>query len=354
MDTAHSQYLLKISKMLLAGIGVAFAWVLLSFALGLNASQAHAGEDDGLLGDLTSTVEETAVAVTNVVQETATAVVQPVAPVVQAVVDPVAPVVESAPQVVQQVAQTAPAPVAEIVEAVVAPVTNTVSEIADSGVVAPIVDSTVAVAGTIPVVNEVVSALGIDTAAASLGSSVDGLLQGGAGAVAGTVNGVTGSVVDTVDSVTGVVTDTVTGIVTSPGLPVVAPLNASSGVVESTVVARTTDAEASAFEVFARTAYLAGATALLAIAPELPAAFSAADGAAATAVVASADISFALLRSVLQADSAFVGPSGVGPGAWVLVALGFVIAYRAWVRRSGPENDVAPAAPVLSTDVSPD
>jgi hypothetical protein len=38
----------------------------------------------------------------------------------------------------------------------------------------------------------------------------------------------------------------------------------------------------------------------------------------------------------------------------VLVALGFVVAYRAWVRRTGLENDVAPAAPVLSTDVSPD
>ncbi len=325
MDTANSQHLLKISKMLLAGIGVAFAWGLLSFALGLGVSQAHAGEDDGLLGDLTSTVEETAVAVTNVVEEAATAVVQPVAPVVQAVAEPVAPVVESVAPVVQQVAQAAPAlPIAPVVQ------------IVDSVAVAPIVDSTVAVVETIPVVNEVVSALGIDTAAASVGSSVDGLLQGTTGAITGTVDGVTGTV-------------------TSPGLPVVAPIVASSGLVDGTVVARTTDAEASAtFAVFARTAYMAGATALLALAPELPAAFSAAEGAAATAVVASADISFALLRSALQADSALVGPSGVGPGAWVLVALGFVIAYRAWVRRSGPENDVAPAAPVLSTDVSPD
>ncbi|WP_404430139.1 hypothetical protein LG299_10980 [Microbacterium lacus] len=338
MDTADSQHLSRISKMLLAGIGVAFAWVLLSFALGLGASQAHAGEDGGLLGDLTSTVEETAVAVTSVVEGTATTVVQPVAPVVQAVVKPVAPVVESVASV---------PPVADVVETVVAPVTNTVSVIADYGVVAPIVDSTVAVVDTVPVVNEVVSALGIDTAATTLGSSVDGLLQGTAGAVTGTLDGVTGTLTDAVDSTTG--------IVTSPDSPVVAPLLASSGVVTSTVVARTTDAEASAFDLFARTAYTSGATALLALAPELPATFSAADGAAVTtAAAAVADISFALLRSVMQADSAFVGPSGAGPGAWVLVALGFVIAYRAWVRRSGPENDVAPAAPVLSTDVSPD
>lgn len=343
MDTANSQYLSKIYRMLLAGIGVAFAWVLLSFALGLTASPAHAGEDGGLLGDLTSTVEETV-----------TAVVEPAAPVVQAVVEPITPVVESVAPVVQQVTQPAPVlplpPVAEVVETVVAPLTNTVTEVADSGVVTPIVDSTVALVDTIPVVNEVVSTFGIDTAAGSLGSSVDGLLQGTAGAATGTVTGVTGTVSDAVDSAAGIVTDTAT----SPGLPVVAPLIASDGVVESTVVGMKTDAEATAFEMLARTSYMAAATALLTLAPELPSAMSPAGEATAVAGVAAADITFALLRSVLQADSAFVGPSGAGPGAWVLVALGFVIAYRAWVRRSGPENDVAPAAPVLSTDVSPD
>ena len=45
--------------MLLAGTGVAFAWVLLSFALGFSASQTHAEEDPGLLGAVASTVDET-------------------------------------------------------------------------------------------------------------------------------------------------------------------------------------------------------------------------------------------------------------------------------------------------------
>jgi hypothetical protein len=62
----------------------------------------------------------------------------------------------------------------------------------------------------------------------------------------------------------------------------------------------------------------------------------------------------ALLRSVMQADSVLTGSAGAGPGAWVLVALGFVVAYRAWVRRTGFENDVAPPAPAYPTDVSPD
>jgi hypothetical protein len=61
-----------------------------------------------------------------------------------------------------------------------------------------------------------------------------------------------------------------------------------------------------------------------------------------------------LIRTALSADSMFSGPGGAGPGAWVLVALGLFVAYRAWMRRNGLENDVAPAAPVLSTDVSPD
>jgi hypothetical protein len=103
--------------------------------------------------------------------------------------------------------------------------------------------------------------------------------------------------------------------------------------------------------ILARAAYLTGSLALVSLA-DAPAAWSSSDGSFVGGGAAEGLLT--VLRAVMQADSVLIGPGGAGPGAWVLVALGFVVAHRAWVRRSGLENDVAPAAPVLSTDVSPD
>ena len=58
--------------------------------------------------------------------------------------------------------------------------------------------------------------------------------------------------------------------------------------------------------------------------------------------------------SAAPADLLPTGPGGAGPGAWVLVALGLVVAYRAWVRRTGTGRRAPPAAPLYATDVSPD
>lgn len=335
MDTALSQHLSRLSKMLLAGLGVAFAWVLLAFALGLSTSQAHA--DDGLLGGITSTADDTTSAVTNVVDDTATAVVAPVATVVEPVAQTIAPVV-------QQVIAPAPvAPVVEAVEAVVTPVTDAVVDVTESGAVAPLVDSAVTVVDTVPVVGDVVSALGVDTAASSLGSSVDGVLQGTTGTVVDTVGTVTSPVSSVVDSTTGILPTTV-----PPAIP---PLTAPEGVLMGTVGMTGSDAAPGVIETLSRAAFLTGASAWLAML-DMPTALLAGDGSGATD--GGAGILFTLLRSVIQADSVFVGPGGAGPGAWVLVALGFVVAHRAWVRRTGLENDVAPPAPALSTDVSPD
>jgi hypothetical protein len=337
VDHAYSQHLSRISKLLLAGTGLAFAWVLLSFALGLSASQAHADEDGGLLGTVSSTVESTTSTVTTVVEDTTAAIVEPVAPVVQQVVQtapaPVAPVVDTV--------ESAVAPVAPVVSAV----TGTVTEITDSGVVAPIVDSTVDVVGAVPVVGEVVSALGVDTAASAVGSSVDGVLQGATGVVTGPV---VGSVVDTV---TGVV-DTTTGAVITPIVPVLPPASSLDDALVGTVATTQTDAAAGPLEMLARAAYLTGATAWLAVTSDVSTALFATDSAFVSGGIAGG--MFALLGSVMQAESVLVGPGGAGPGAWVLVALGLVVAYRAWMRRTGLENDVAPPAPAYSTDVSPD
>ena len=322
MDTADSQHLSRISKMLLAGTGVAFAWVLLSFALGFSASQAHAEEDPGLLGTVAGTVADTTTAVTDVVDDTTTVVTQTVTPVVQAVTSaaPALPV----------------APVVEVVEAT-APVLNTVTEVTDSGVVAPIVDSAIGVVGAVPVVGGVVDELGADDALSSVGTSVDSVLQGTTSAV---VTGATD------------VVDTATGNTTSPVVP---PVSAVSDLLAGSVVIGTSVTRTDAvnpLETLARAAYLTGAAAWLTLTSELPAALSSPD----SATVSGGELggALALLRSVLQADSVLSGSAGAGPGAWVLVALGFVVAYRAWVRRTDLENDVAPPAPAYSTDVSPD
>jgi hypothetical protein len=232
----------------------------------------------------------------------------------------------------------------EAVEATVTPVLTTVTDVAEGGVVAPVVDTVLSAVGTVPVVGGAVSALGVDTAASSVGSSVDGVLQGTTGAVVG--------------SVTDVV-DTVGGVVTSPVIPVnpdvvealPAGIGAVSGALSVPSGSATAEAVADPFTIFTRAVYFTGVTALASMA-DMPAALRSPD--ASFVGGGAAEGFLALLRSVLQADSVLIGPGGAGPGAWVLVALGFVVAYRAWMRRSGLENDVAPAAPTLSTDVSPD
>lgn len=363
MDTAYSQHLSRISKMLLAAAGVAFAWVLLSIALGFSASQANAEEDPGLLGSVTGVVEDTASGatgvvedtadgVTGVVQDTSTTVEQTAAPVVETVSPAVQPVVEAVAPIVAPAAAAVPvAPVVEAVEAAVAPVVSTVGEITGGGVVAPTVDTVVGIVGAVPVVGGVVSGLGVDTAASSVGSSVDGVLQGTTGAVAGTVADVV---------------DTAGGVVTAPVRPMIPVLPGTTDAISvpqvisgplATAAASSAHGPTAAvvvadpFTIFSRAAYMVGVTALTALV-DTPGAVGSSD--AFVAGGAAAEGLLTLLRSVMQADSVLIGPGGAGPGAWVLVALGFVVAYRAWMRRSGLENDVAPAAPTLSTDVSPD
>jgi hypothetical protein len=336
VDTAGSQHLSRFSTLLLAGIGAAFAWVLISFALGVAASQAHAAEEPGLLGTVTSTVDDTTSGVTDVVAQTAAAVVLTVEPVVQSVV----PVVQTDAPVVQTVVPVVPvATVMEVVEAAVAPVLATVADVAESAAVTPIMDSTVAVVRPVPVVGDLVTELGVAGAASSLGGSVDGVLQGAAGVVGGTVT-------DVVDSTGDTVTDS--------GAPPVAGAEEVRGGTESLSLAAgaQTDAAAGPLEALARAAFLVGTTAWLTITSDPLAASSPSESSFVSGGSGAGILS--LVRSVIQADSVLIGPGGAGPGAWVLVALGFVVAYRAWVRRSGLENDTAPPAPVLSTDVSPD
>jgi hypothetical protein len=113
-----------------------------------------------------------------------------------------------------------------------------------------------------------------------------------------------------------------------------------------------TAASVTPLEAITRAAFLAGLASWTSLTSE-PLAFASSPVGAIAGSGEAAGL-FDLLHSVLQEDSVLVGPGGAGPGVWVLVALGLVVAHRAWVRRAGLENDAAPPAPVLSTDVSPD
>ncbi len=236
----------------------------------------------------------------------------------------------SSPVVQPVTAAVAPLPIAPVVETVV----QAVAEVPAGGLISPIADTAVEVVQAVPVVGGVASAIGVDDAVSSVGTSVDGVLQGTTGAVVGTVADVV---------------DTAGGIVTGPAVP---PLSGPDDALTGTASIAGSDAAANPVEMLARAAFLAGATAWLSLTSDLSAAISPSDGASASTWAVAGILS--LIRSVVQADSFFMGPGGAGPGAWVLVALGLVVAHRAWVRRAGLENDVAPPAPAMTTDVSPD
>ena len=262
MDTADSQHLSRLSKLLLVSAGVAFAWVLLSLTLGLSASQAHA-DDGGLLGGATAIVDDGATAVTGVVSDTGAAAVEVVAPVVQPAVQPVENVVQPVADAVVQPVASAVEPIISStpVAPVVGSVVTTVADIPAGGIVSPLTDTVLGVVETVPVVDGLVSGLGVDTAVSSVGSSVDGVLQGGTTTVVDTVSGIVGPV---------------GGTLTDPAVP---PL---TGLVDPLVVPAVdagTDAAVNPLEMLARAAYLAGATASLSLASDLSAALSSPDSA---------------------------------------------------------------------------
>ncbi|MFS0734441.1 hypothetical protein ABC304_00720 [Microbacterium sp. 1P10UB] len=377
MDAIHPQRLSRISTLLIASLGVAFAWVLLSLVLGLSASQARA-DDDGLLGTVTSAVAHTASSATEIVSDTtsaasdlvadtAAAVSEPVAPpapvapviehvqpVAAPVVETVAPVIAPITEVVTPVVESV-TPVVETVESTVSLVTTGVTEIADAGVVSPVVDAGVEVVTSLPIAGDAVASTGVDDALSSVGHTVDGVLQGTTDAVIRPVT----EIVDTVTGpVEGVVDGTVPAVLT-PVPPVTGGLTPPSPALvaepASSLSRSPVHAASSAsgpLDYFARAAVLSGTALWMAVAPSASTVVTSADAAALGGGASNDPIS--LLRATLQSESSFVGPGGAGPGAWALIALAFVFAYRAWMRRTGLEDDATPVAPTYSTDVSPD
>lgn len=306
MELAASLPASKIARLALIGVGTAFAWIILSLALGISSTDAHANEtdDDSALGAVTSLLGATTSTVTGglgAVVDTATSAVSSVVAVTPAPVQ----------QPVQQVTQT--------VAAIVAPV----QQIADSGVVSAVVAPVVGIVQRTPVVGQVVGALGLDAAVTDVTGTVDGALS------------------DTV----GIV-----GSVTELAPPTTPPLTPAPGDLPDTYVSAM-DASATAFATpeTARTAQSLHARSITQ--PEgaaSPTFFT------ATAVSTTSTPSSQPLPGGLCPSATSSGPGGAGPGALGLLAFAPFAAHRAWVRRSARDDEDAPPAPPGSTDVSPD
>lgn len=314
MEIADSQ-LSRICRLALVGVATAFAWIVLSLLVGLGSGHAQAAEGDGdesLLGAVTAVVDDTASTATTTVSTVTTGVAQ----------------------VVNSVVAVAPAPVQKPVQQAVAAVGSAVSTAAEpaadaaaSGVVATVTKPVVQTVSQVPVVGEVVTAVGLDEAVESLGGTVDD-----------TLGGVTQSVVDA-GAELGRPPAGTPGL---PGIPAIPGSSADAAIlVPSALDAAVTVSSAEASGGFPSVAYFRGA-----IAPAMSTVTSGAP------VDAGGPLS--PVGGLCPPSAASSGPGGAGSGAWALVALGPLAALRAWGRLAKPEDDRVPTAPPGSTDVSPD
>ncbi|MGL4255571.1 MAG: hypothetical protein ACRCSL_04500 [Microbacterium sp.] len=322
MDIAISQSLPRIVRLALLGAATAFAWIVFTLLLGLGTGQAHADDgDEGLLGAVTSVVDETASSVTGTVSSVTSGATKVVNTVVAVAVAP-APVQGPVREVV--------AAVGDVVTTTTAPVTDVVSGGVVEDVAGPVAD----VVTQVPLVGDVAEAIGLDDAVEDLAGTVD----------------------DTLGELTGAVTDTGTGIGlppigAGPGLPGLPGSPITSLPVEGHLLPALDVVLPAAARVYGAAVAGAAASALSAFltAYEHPATVSVA---AAPAADTRAPLSPA--GGLCPPSSSSSGPGGAGSGAWAVVALGPLVALRAWVRRAGPEDERAPAAPAGLTDVSPD
>jgi MYXO-CTERM domain-containing protein len=325
---------------LLIGIGFAFAWLAMSFVLGLGSSEARADDSGGLLGGVTSTIDNTVRAATNTTAAVTT-------PVVQTAVQTTATVPVVGPTVTQVVTTTkavasATQPITSSTAGLVTGTTAPVVKAVDSTVTA-ILDTATSATAPLPVVGSVVGTVG------SVVDSVD---------LTGTVGAVTGVVDDTVGAVTGTVADVVSApgsTSTVPGIPSIPGVSGTPGLFDqgatpggvATTIAGDSGAASVALDAMLRTAHQAAAMARATASVVLT--LSPADGALRFA----GDTSPVLGAATPGGTS--TGSSGAGPGgATALLAFGLFFAHRAWVRRRVSKDEQAPSAPVYDTDVAPD
>jgi len=310
VETVTWRELHKLLRLTLMGIGVAFAAAVVSVFLGLSAGSAQAAEDEnsGLLGTVTGLVGDT----TSVVGST-------VSSAISVATDAVTPVVDVAPAPVQQPVAAVVHTAGSAVQAVVAPVAQIVS----TDVVGAVVHPVVSVVSEVPIVGGVVSGIGLGTALTEIAADVDESLA----RVVGALSSTGAALAPAVATVPGADSElTPTGSLAAPA----SLINGTAGSIAA--ISSTTSASA------ASPSFTDDAVTVLAT--------------AGLAAVDTHQLQKAIGALCLSVFSS--GPGGAGLGVWALAALLPFVAHRAWVRRSGPEDDVVPAAPTGSTDVSPD
>lgn len=328
MEIATSQSLSRVWRLALVGAATAFAWIVLSLLLGLGSGNAHAAESDddgGLLGAVTSVVDRTASTVTG----TVTTVTDTVSEVVDTVVD-VAPAPVKQP--VKQVVAT--------VDTVVTSTTKPLTDVVSGGVVGTVTQPIVEVVTQVPIVGDVVSGSGLDEAITDLGGTVDETLGGIVGAVTDTVSGIDQP---GTTPIPGVETPTIPPLVPGVDVPGLPELPRTLNPIDTTVVVAVPAAAAPLGDL----SHIDGFAAV----PLLSANSAVVSSTSTPSDARGGPLSAGGLCPSAVSSS---GPGGTGSGAWALIALGPLVALRAWVRRAGPEDEHAPPAPAGSTDVSPD
>lgn len=301
--------------MALVAAGLASAWVLLTLVLGFGSSDARAedGDDGGALGGLLSSAVDVT---TGVVSDAATHGVGSATAVVGTAVQSV-----TVPAPVAAVA----APLVETASTVVVGASNVVASAAATGLVGPVGDAVTVLVVQTPIVGDVAHAVGVDAAIGSLGHGLDATVEGVATGLGGA-----GAAIQPPEPVSSAIPGAVL-----PG----------AGAVQSIA----SQLAAGTLETPAETARESGP-----VPPGWASAAASAVPVASRIVLSAAAAAFLPLGLGAPADAAFAGPGGSGPGAWGLLAFGPLVAYRAWVRRRGPDDERAPAAPPFATDVSPD
>ena len=213
------------SRLLLLAGGVGFAWCALT-TFGQSAS-ASAAEDDstGLLGAVSSTVQQTTSAVSDVIDTVEPAVIDSVEPVVIDVVQTVAPPPPApAPQApAAPNPAAAPAPiVTSVVQGVADVATTTVSGVTDTTTSAlqGTADTVDAVTGVVAdTTTGIVSNVAVGNALDPLLAAIEGLPLLGSVVSETGLTDTAGSTISVVDQLLTVVTGTTTTIVGTPAQP---------------------------------------------------------------------------------------------------------------------------------------
>lgn len=361
-----------------AGVALAFAWILAAVLFGLAANGAHAADDsDGspthglssLVGSVLGTVDDTVstgtarlTAVTDAVDgtlgsvtdaATTTVTTAPViAPVVKAVTTITKPVLAPVEKVVKPVVQPVTTVIDKgVVTSVVQPVTSTLTTVVKA--VAPVVSAV----EQVPVVGDVVSSL-----------DLNGTLQQTTSALGDTLTTVTGAVDHVASGTAATVTEPVStlpggsilqpaqppaGGVGGPGLPSVGilpgPLGSGTAAPGASTVGFAAIAAVAASTETATAAWFHAVTAVSAVG----AALVPRTGPGTASFPPVTGDSFGL-GACAPAGSCLSGSGGFGAGVAAVMAVGFLFAHRAWTRSGRLDDAHSPVAPTYATDVSPD